>query len=93
MLLPPDTEALRSHGVSQEEKGNQQALQTRGSPGWAFISIIRLDKIQTAPPPELLIDQAWGRAQRLCRGRHRVSHTAVCTPQGSALYPARTAGP
>lgn len=40
MLLPPDTEALGAPGISQEEKENQQALQTSRSPGWACISII-----------------------------------------------------
>lgn len=50
MQLPPDTEALRSHGVWPRIKRHQQGLQTGGCPGCVCIRISSLDKIQTLHP-------------------------------------------
>ena len=50
MQLPPDTEALRSHGVWPGIKRHQQGLQTGGCPGCVCIRITSRDKIQTLYP-------------------------------------------
>lgn len=89
-MFPPDSEAPGSPGVGKGEKG------TGSSPGQVSLSITGLDKIQTALPPELLIDQGWDRAWNLRRGRHRGSQVTVSpppTPQGAAQCPVHTAGP